>query len=554
MQYTVRASVDGRDARLDEMCRTFCSMERTAYNVLRNGVRAGSVKAVFRERYRVENARWCQSAMNQAKAVMESQKEVIRYRIDQCREKARNTRERIERLHDPLKISGCEAKIRRLEKRVEELKGQLHEGSYPRAVFGSKDLFHRLSIARGGRKDEIKKEWGQKRSNHLFSVGQANQRGNANARLAYDESRDSFLLEMRNWYNEDFTMPLEVPEHARQILKDVIERAISVRVGRRGEVVDGGLAYSVRLIRGRFEKGYQVLVSFELEKPLAEWGGRFAGIDINPEGIACTIVSRDGNLIATRFLKDSRLITASRNKRKWVLENLVNKMLRWCLFTHCCNAIALEDLKFKGAYDYSPRTNYKLSNFMRKKMLQTVRLHALKMSMLSVEVNPAYTSKVAVAKYGRRFGGFNRHQLAAFVIGRRALGYGEAPAPECLPNTRRGREMWNHCIRCYGYQPQIQTLLRHEPMERKSDGDGNGEGPITELLTAPPAITSARGLGHASQRAPIIEVSVGRAGRVHPNGHTNRGDGARGHRVHPPGTQRVRRRLSSRDKKDNVTC
>ncbi|MCS4539875.1 MAG: hypothetical protein HYU03_04200, partial [Thaumarchaeota archaeon] len=265
-----------------------------------------------------------------------------------------------------------------------------------------------------------------------------------------------------------------------------------------------------------------------------------AGIDINPEDIACTLVSKDGNLIATRVFRDNRLISASKNKRKWVLENLVNRMLRWARDTQGCNAVAVETLKLKGAFDYSPKTNFKLSNFMRRRMIEMIKLHALKMNMMSVQVNPAYTSKVAVIKYGRRFGGFNRHQSAAFVIARRALGYGEVPVRGCFPANRKEKGMWNHCIRYYGYSPAIQTLLHHEPMERKSGGDGNGGGGMTRLLRARPANTSARRLSHD---APVnncagavnaIETANRRVGSVHPNPHTREGDGARGHRVSPP--------------------
>jgi hypothetical protein len=40
-------------------------MERTAYNLLREGMDAASVKATIRARYGVKNARWIQSAINQ---------------------------------------------------------------------------------------------------------------------------------------------------------------------------------------------------------------------------------------------------------------------------------------------------------------------------------------------------------------------------------------------------------------------------------------------------------------------------------------------------------
>ncbi len=538
MQYTVRSFIEGRDARLDEMRRTFCSMERTAYSMLRAGMDAGAIKATLRERCGVKNARWCQSAINQARAVMESQEEGIRYRVGQCREKAGNTKEKMERLSNTLKIEGCRRKIERYESKAGELREQLRDRSYPMAVFGSRKLFRQMSMADGSRRDELRKEWRERRSDHFFSVGQANQHGNGNTRLLHEG--DGFFVEVRNWPGSDFRIPLHAPEHWSDLLSGVMARAESVKLGRKegGELLDGGLAYSVRVIRS--SKGYQVLLSFELDEPAVEWSGRLAGIDVNPEGIACTVTSEDGNLVATRFFRDNRLITASKGKRKWVLEDIVNRMLRWCRDTHGCNAVAVERLRFKGAYDFGSKTNFKLSNFMKRKMLQTIRLHALKMAMLSVEVNPAYTSKVAVAKYGKRYGGFNRHQLASFVIARRALGYGEAPVLDCLPKTKKERRMWNHCVRYYGYQPQLQTLPRHEPMERKSDGDGNGGEVITKLLTAPPAVTSAMGSNHSPQRAPIIETSIRRAGRVHPSRHVNGGDGARGHRVIPPGTFIVR--------------
>ncbi len=78
MQYTVRALIEGQDERLDEICRTFSSMERTAYNMLRAGMDAGAIKAILRERYSIKNARWIQSSINQARAVMNSQEEGIK--------------------------------------------------------------------------------------------------------------------------------------------------------------------------------------------------------------------------------------------------------------------------------------------------------------------------------------------------------------------------------------------------------------------------------------------------------------------------------------------
>jgi flavin-binding protein dodecin len=542
LQYTARTFIKGRNARLDEICRIFCSMERTSYNLLRGGMDAAFVKATTRARYSVQNARWIQSAINQAKVVMASQEEGIAYRIEMYTEKVRNMREKMKRISNPLKVRGCERKVERLRTRIDELRAQIVDGSYPKAVFGSKKLHHQLSIALGERREKLRAEWTERRSNRFFSVGQANQRGNGNMRLLYsDEGPGGFGLEIRNWPGGDFRADLQAPDVYSGLLRDAVKKAESVGLIEDWRPREGrkGLPYSVRVVRS--DGGYQVLVSFNLDEPSVEWNGRIAGIDINPEGIGCTVVSADGNLIATRGFTDSRFVTASANKRKWLLENVVNRMLKWCRDTYRCNAVAVEDLKLRGAYDYSPKINFKLSNFMKRKMLQRIILSALKMNMLTVEVDPAYSSKVAVAKYGRRFGGFNRHQLAAFVIARRALGYGEAPALDCLPKTRKERTMWNRCVRYYGYSPRIQTLPWREPMERKSAVEVNGRRGVTELLTAPPAITPSRmGLGHSPSREganDAIEDIIRRAGRVRPNGQASRGDGARGRRVNPPGVE-----------------
>ena len=72
MQYIVRTFIEGQEKRLDGICRTFPSKESSAYNMLRANMDAGSIKAILRERYRVKNARWIQSAIKQAKAVMTS--------------------------------------------------------------------------------------------------------------------------------------------------------------------------------------------------------------------------------------------------------------------------------------------------------------------------------------------------------------------------------------------------------------------------------------------------------------------------------------------------
>lgn len=191
MKYTIRVFVAGRDRRLDEICRTFSSMERTAYNLLMEGTNNIATKATLRERYGIRNARWIQSATNQSRAVMVSQEEGVKFRIEMYREKVRNADERTKRIANPLKVDGLKAKARRLQLRVHELERQLENGSFPGAVFGSKDLLRRLRLSSGtARYHDLREQWRESRSNHFFSIGQANQHGNSNTKLLREGSTD----------------------------------------------------------------------------------------------------------------------------------------------------------------------------------------------------------------------------------------------------------------------------------------------------------------------------------------------------------------------------
>ncbi|MBI2649153.1 MAG: hypothetical protein HYW93_05820, partial [Thaumarchaeota archaeon] len=140
VQYTVRAFVEGNKRELDGVCRTFCSMERAVYNLLREGEGAAAIKGILRERYCVWNARWIQSAMNQASAVMESQEEGDPVQHRDVQRKGQEYEGEGEAPLRPSKVRGCQAKVEKYESKMEGLHQQLRERSYPRAVFGSRRL------------------------------------------------------------------------------------------------------------------------------------------------------------------------------------------------------------------------------------------------------------------------------------------------------------------------------------------------------------------------------------------------------------------------------
>jgi IS605 OrfB family transposase len=220
---------------------------------------------------------------------------------------------------------------------------------------------------------------------------------------------------------------LTVPEYCKNRIHDIVQNNNYRRNKTR-------TAYSIRV--SRTINGYETLVTFDIpEISTTKWNKRnIAGIDLNPEGIACTIVSPNGNLVKTRFFKEPALATASTNKRKNILGELVKKVTNRAKKTYSCNLIVLELLKFKRAYDSNANNNRILSNFAKEKMIQTFKAKAIKECMIIAEVDPKYSSKIALEKYAKQLQAFQRHELATFIIARRALGYSEQPTLNYFEN------------------------------------------------------------------------------------------------------------------------
>jgi len=490
MKFTVRALVEplGNEVRLDLICRTFSSMVRTTYNQLRQGRRTDEIVKLLQTRY-VENWRWCQWAILQAQATISSQRELLPLYVEMYAEKICRVRIKMERTADPLKKRGYLARIHKLERKKIEVEKHINAGTVPPAVFGSRKLFKNLS------KDNIREEWRRHRANQFFSVGQANKRGNANTRIT---KRDGYALEVRNWSREDFKVKLHVPSYYQPLLDAVL---------------DSGIAYTVRV---KCERNYQAFVSFEVDEAVRPWNEkRIAAIDVNPKGLAVTIVSPDGNLFASRWFPEPALVHASAGKRSWLAANLVRRAFKWTK-GYGCNAVVVERLKFGLAQESSHVVNRICSNFLRKKLIELIRIRALKLEWTCAEVNSAYSSVAGKLKYGRSFSRFNGHKLAALVLGRRALGYGEnlnTGQITTIPKRHRAYAMKT----IFQSHRHLLLMPRLSADGRIDDEDAKGAGALTERVTPHTATTLA-----------LPRLSLLSGGCWQDEGQ------ARGHRVNPP--------------------
>ena len=497
MQYTVRALVNprGNKARVGSICRTFSSMVRTAYNRLLEGKRTNEIVRLLQARYGVENWRWCQWTITQAQAVIRSQKELLPLYAEMYGEKITRVRRRMERVADLLKKMGYRARIEKMERRKTAIENHIAAGTVPRAVFGSRMRLEELSKGKGS-----SEEWRRRRSNQFFSVGQANQKGNANTRIVKHDR--GYVLEIRNWIENDFVVGLIVSGYYRSLLDAALT---------------SGVAYSVRV--KRTQRNYQALISFEVdEAPSQPWNGkRVAAIDVNPEGLAVTIVTPDGNLFASRWFRETALVHARSEKRSWLAANLVKRAFKW-IRGYGCNAVVVEELCFGMTIEGNHRTNRVGANFLRKKLLELIKLRALKLEWICAEVNTGYSSIAGDLKYAKQFARFNGHQLAAFVLARRALGYGERLSAEHLEQIPKRRR---------AYAARVVSSFhghRHELLKpcsgtdgRMLGGDAKGASAVTERVTPHTAATSG------------VRLSI-----LFGGGCPEDEPGARGHRVNPP--------------------
>ncbi|MFX0051992.1 MAG: hypothetical protein ACFE8U_11945, partial [Candidatus Hermodarchaeota archaeon] len=287
-------------------------------------------------------------------------------------------------------------------------KWQIHQKNQtiPSVVFGGKK---NLQLYQQGKIS--KHEWTKIRNNGIYCVGEANKQGNANLRIHYDPLTDTFTFSMlldRGQRNERQRAFLYVPFKYRPFLKMLAQ---------------GTQKYTIRLLLASEGTFCRVLITTEHTLNVISNKKGVAGIDLNPTGLAVTLVYPDGNYRCSKWFFCPDLMYARNEKRNWLIGNIVKKALKW-IASYQINTISLEGLKFTKRFGTNKRFNRVKTNFVHRKFVQIILAQVIKQSLVVKTVNPAYTSVLGQIKY-RRVYGLNSHQAAALVIARRGLGLNE---------------------------------------------------------------------------------------------------------------------------------
>ena len=170
------------------------------------------------------------------------------------------------------------------------------------------------------------------------------------------------------------------------------------------------------------------------------------GVDLNARHLAVCDVSGDGHVIGRRRIpleRDSHSV--------WTAAREVVALAS----ARCC-PIVLEDLDFRSKKawlrSYGKRFASVLSNFRSRQFCDAVERAARRAGIEIIYVNPAWTTKLGRLKHAARLS-LGVHHAAAFVIGRRGLGFCEGVAGETLACT----------VECVGTSGEPQTLSQKLP-------------------------------------------------------------------------------------------
>jgi predicted transposase len=395
---------------LDELMRKFQSAKR----FIRERIFAGMERKKAVEKAKplfLNNSRYMRDAFLEAEASISSQKELLPLYVEQYKISIQKVEKKIEKIQHSRKpnkgdlILYKQDKIKKLTKKMKYYQYHIENDSVPKVVDGTKKRLILLN------KHKItKQEWVDSRTNALFSRGEASKAGNENIKLHYLQDRSvemNVLNSLSSKRNDRLRFEVQFSEkHILTILT----------------YLSSGKAYSVRILR---ENGkYYVHLTFnQLLESAYDFTNGCAGIDINPDNLAVTIVHPYGNLRISKVFWLNDINSVRSDKRNWMIGNTVASVIDWVkLFD--IDIIAIEDLYFKNDLSKNTKFNRMSSNFVYRKIVNTLISRSIKKGVTLAQVPAYYSSLIGRVKYQRTYG-LSIHQSAALVLARRAMGFKE---------------------------------------------------------------------------------------------------------------------------------
>ena len=464
----------GEEDPLTTEIRLFCSCERWAFNRLQEGRSREELKKEGQKIFGI-NSRFCDDAILKARAIIESQRELLALEIEETGTKLARARKKLDRAEkdlaaaiktgNPVKIEkaertvhGRKARVKKLKTKLDELKTHQNDGTIPTVIFGGRSLWKRICRGRA-----TKEEWRNARQNRLYARGDETRGGNPNIKISYRSG--------------EFALSVTVSHLSEQAGTDSRGRPVMTRAPRVTgklwlpekhrlkvwESLLSGAPYNVELIGGR-DGRYRVHITFTVTvpEPVTSPNRGYLGMDTNPDGVALANVNYFGQpepwpegfevpypKALHKFAGEFQVtvqpngflyikipeLAYSRGYRRTYLIGVLAKVVV-DIAKAFDKPIALEDLDFgKDRLDTDRKFNRMAANFPFKKIIEAVMRRASREGVGVKPVRPAHTSTIGYYKYMERYGVIIHH-AAALTIARRAIGFRERITSELKEKIR----------------------------------------------------------------------------------------------------------------------
>ena len=291
---------------------------------------------------------------------------------------------------------------RQISDAVNQAQGLYNRIGNRKVIFGGKLNWNKL--IKGNISNQ---EWKLVRNSQIYTRGDSTKKGNPNLRIV--EENEKLYLRVTTGNRQFEYYKLFITNKFREQLDFTMH---------------SGIAYNVRLIK-KDKYHYIVVIDYKIRAPetVIDFSNGVIGIDVNPDKVAVSNISRDGNLVDSFTIVNTRMLYGSTNKRNYETSIIVKQIIQYAVEHD--KGIVFENLKFKKQFvDQGKRFNRVKSNFVWRKLITLLERKCIENGIKYKKVNPAFTSVMGKLKYQQMYN-LTIHESAAYVIAHRGLGFQE---------------------------------------------------------------------------------------------------------------------------------
>ena len=297
----------------------------------------------------------------------------------------------------------------------------------PNVTFGSKKLQKQSVLSKSKRK-----EWLSKRYNRLEISGRCDSIV-GNFIFEYQPELEKLIITVDK---VKYEIPnVKFPYGQDKIIEYYnLKKADRLVKNNKDKICKKPITYSVEdkgkyyIIKCHLEEEHEKLTNYSLADGVI-------GVDTNLGFFSVSNVSEDGNLLSTQNITyDWKGKTSNQVSNN--IDNAVKELVDIAIREK--KPICIEKLKIKGSkklrdYNSNKSKNFGGNMFAYNKMITSLKSRANKCGVEIYEVEPQYTSLIGYVKYMPYYK-LSIHNMASYVIGRRCLGYTET-IPNKYKNT-----------------------------------------------------------------------------------------------------------------------